>query len=114
MTAAHCVYHKLNPDDFRVVKYKNEEASIILGSILRSNGGVRYGVNHIQVHGDYNHNTLRNDIAVMQTYDAVIIFNEFIQPIPLGTNSIGGEVTSIASGWGKLSVSLISLIFCKN
>lgn len=52
-------------------------------------------------HPNYNPNTLANDISLVRT-SANIIFNALVQPIPLSTSNIQGQVSAVASGWGFL------------
>ncbi|XP_055692564.1 trypsin alpha-3-like [Lutzomyia longipalpis] len=75
---------------------------VVLGAHSRTAGGTTHQLSRIVNHPQYNANTIANDVSVVQTANA-IVFTNLIQPIPLGSNHIGGGVTAVASGWGLTS-----------
>lgn len=73
-----------------------------MGSTRLSIGGKIYDVETHFSHPDWQSPFTPNDIALIKvTRD--IEFNEFVQPIPISTRNIGGDVKAIASGWGTTS-----------
>uniref|UniRef100_A0A1B0DFH7 Uncharacterized protein n=1 Tax=Phlebotomus papatasi TaxID=29031 RepID=A0A1B0DFH7_PHLPP len=75
---------------------------VVLGAHSRTTGGSSFPLTRIVNHQQYNPNTIANDVSVVQTTNA-IVFNNLIQPIPLGSAFVGGGVTAVLSGWGLTS-----------
>ncbi|XP_055693441.1 chymotrypsin-2-like [Lutzomyia longipalpis] len=78
------------------------ETTALIGSHLVSLGGVRYGIEKIVPHPDYNAQKFLNDLSMMKT-DSPITFTDLIQPIKLQTTPVGSDIEAVASGWGTLA-----------
>jgi trypsin len=74
----------------------------VVGTVSRTAGGVSHSSARIVNHPSYNGNTLANDISLVQTA-STIAFTSAVQPITLGSATVGGGVSSTASGWGQTS-----------
>lgn len=88
LTAAHC---NRNTD--------LEAVRIVTGAHHFVNDGRLYEVDRIINHPNYNLSTIRNDISLVQTSNA-IIFDNKVKPIPLRRRFVGANVASVVSGWG--------------
>ncbi|XP_055711464.1 chymotrypsin-2-like [Phlebotomus papatasi] len=75
---------------------------VVLGAHSRTTGGTTFSLSRIVNHPDYNAATIAWDVSVVQTSNT-IAFTNLIQPIPLGSNHIGGGLTAVVSGWGLTS-----------
>ncbi|GAB0096388.1 hypothetical protein DMENIID0001_118950 [Sergentomyia squamirostris] len=75
---------------------------VILGAHSRTTGGTNFASGRIVNHPSYNSNTIANDVSVVQT-SANIGFTNVIQPIALGSATVGGGVSAVLSGWGLTS-----------
>lgn len=73
---------------------------VVVGTHLRLSGGITHTTISINNHEEYNANTLANDISIVQTENS-IIFTDIVRPINLGSAHVGGDVTVVASGWGR-------------
>jgi len=93
LTAAHCAQGANN-------------FTIYLGSVNQSQavepGRVILQTSEAIVHENYNPFTLNNDIALIKLRQKVN-FTDRIQPIPLGNDYTGANLTLTVSGWGKTS-----------
>jgi trypsin len=94
LTAAHCFVGYGGNTDFR----------ILVGSVSLTSGGVNHVSSRIIGHPNYDTNTLRADVGVIQT-STVIGFNANVATIPLGSNAVGGGVNAVITGWGGTSGS---------
>nr|AAV84209.1 chymotrypsin [Culicoides sonorensis] len=114
VTAAHCIVGD-SPSNVRVA----------VGTIYTGQG-IIHAVSRLTPHPNYNSNLLTNDIGLVQT-STTISFTTTVQPIALGSTSVGGGVTAVASGWGNtytgggapttlqyLNVRTITNTECKN
>lgn len=75
---------------------------VVLGAHSRTTGGTSFSLSNIVNHPDYHAPTIAWDVSVVQTANG-ISFTNLIQPIPLGSEFIGGGVTAVVSGWGLTS-----------
>uniref|UniRef100_A0A1B0DG17 Uncharacterized protein n=1 Tax=Phlebotomus papatasi TaxID=29031 RepID=A0A1B0DG17_PHLPP len=75
---------------------------VVLGAHSRTTGGTSFSLSSIVNHPDYHGPTIAWDVSVVQTANS-ISFTNLIQPIPLGSEFIGGGVTAVVSGWGLTS-----------
>uniref|UniRef100_A0A336JXE7 CSON003704 protein n=1 Tax=Culicoides sonorensis TaxID=179676 RepID=A0A336JXE7_CULSO len=69
-------------------------------AVLASGKRIIHAVSRLTPHPNYNSNLLTNDIGLVQT-STTISFTTTVQPIALGSTSVGGGVTAVASGWGN-------------
>jgi trypsin len=90
-SAAHCTIGRTAANTVSVV-----------GTNHRTSGGIAHSTSRIVNHPSYNANTLANDISMVFTA-STIGFTSTVQPITLGSATVGGGVTSQASGWGQTS-----------
>ncbi|XP_063699698.1 chymotrypsin-2-like [Culicoides brevitarsis] len=88
VTAAHCIYGSTT-----------NNVRVAVGTIY-TNQGTIYASSKLIYHGNYNPNTLANDIGLVQTSTSIVLSN-VVQPIALGSNVVGGNVAAVASGWGN-------------
>lgn len=93
LSAAHCTIGRTTAN-----------TRVVVGTHLLNSGGVSHMVQRIVNHGQYNANTLANDVSLVQT-QTNIVYNNLVQPIGLGSVFVGGGVGVAASGWGQTSVS---------
>ncbi|CAH2083252.1 unnamed protein product [Euphydryas editha] len=98
VTAAHC---------WRTTSVQGSQMVVVLGSIRLFSGGTRVNTNNVQVHGSYNVNNLRNDIAVITI--PRVSYNNNIRNIALPSGlflsmTYAGEV-AVAVGFGRTSDS---------
>ncbi|GAB0090782.1 Peptidase S1 domain-containing protein [Sergentomyia squamirostris] len=91
VSAAHCTINRTPAN-----------TNVVLGAHSRTTGGTTFTLARLINHPDYHAPTIAWDVCVLQTNDA-IAFSNVIQPIPLGSNHIGGGVTAVVSGWGLTS-----------
>ncbi|XP_055238082.2 mannan-binding lectin serine protease 1 isoform X7 [Gorilla gorilla gorilla] len=106
VTAAHCLHQSLDledptlhdsdllsPSDFKIILGKHWR--------LRSDENEQHlGVKHITLHPQYDPNTFKNDVALVELLESPVL-NAFVMPIclPEGPQQEGAMV--IVSGWGK-------------
>jgi trypsin len=88
LTAAHCTEG-----------YPQNGFRVRVGTINWNSGGVAHTSTRYVNHPNYDRNTLRADIAVVQTATA-IGFNSNVQAIALGSTQVGGGQNAIITGWG--------------
>ncbi|CAD0197834.1 unnamed protein product [Chrysodeixis includens] len=97
LTAAHCWFDGIN---------QASSVTVVLGSIFLFSGGNRQTTNNVVMHGSWNPNLIRNDIALINLNNNVG-FNNNIAPIALPSGSEVNENfagnTAIASGFGRTS-----------
>ena len=93
VTAAHCTIGRAIANTISVV-----------GSNRLSDGGVVHTTASIANHPNYNANNLNNDIALIWT-STQIVRTPLVQPIPLGTTSVGSGTFAVVTGWGLTRVS---------
>jgi trypsin len=74
----------------------------VVGTNHRTSGGISHSSARIVNHPSYNANTLANDISMVNTA-STIAFTAAVQAITLGSATVGGGVSSTASGWGQTS-----------
>ncbi|CAH0600780.1 unnamed protein product [Chrysodeixis includens] len=91
LTAAHCTAGQS--------KYG---MSVVLGTINRLSGGVKYSVDRIIIHKKYDSSSIKNDISLIKV-DKEIQFNDLVQPIQLPDADTGEGVELLLSGWGRIS-----------
>jgi secreted trypsin-like serine protease len=89
LSAAHCFVPGVPQNGLR----------IRVGSLQRSSGGIVHSSSRHVAHPNYDPNTLRADIGVIQTA-TVIAFNSNVGPLALGSTAIGGGVNAVLAGWG--------------
>lgn len=97
LSAAHCTIGRTTAN-----------TRVVVGTHLLNSGGVSHMVQRIVNHGQYNGNTLANDVSLVQT-QTNIVYNNLVQPIGLGSVFVGGGVGVAASGWGQTSVSFLQI-----
>lgn len=97
ITAAHCTQGNFTNASNLVV---------VVGAHHIVNDGETYQVQKIINHDDYSKYSVENDIAVLQTSEA-IQFNDAVQPIALRGQYVEGGSESIISGWGAERVCSI-------
>jgi trypsin len=90
LSAAHCFTVPQNGIRIRV------------GSVHYHTGGVVHISSRHVAHPNYDPNSLRADIGVIQSA-TVIGFNTNVQPIALGSTAIGGGISAMFSGWGTIN-----------
>lgn len=93
ITGAACFRHNIPADLF-----------VVVGTHLLSSGGVRHEIRSINVHPDYSHPSIGNDIALVQVTTS-FTFTDLVQPIQISSIDIGGQVPAVVSGWGFTEVS---------
>ncbi|CAD0197832.1 unnamed protein product [Chrysodeixis includens] len=97
LTAAHCWFDGRN---------QATSVTVVLGSIFLFTGGTRQTTSDVVMHGSWNPNLIRNDIAII-IMPHFIVFNNNIAPIALPSGSELNENfagnTAIASGFGLTS-----------
>ncbi|CAD0197833.1 unnamed protein product [Chrysodeixis includens] len=97
LTAAHCWFDGRN---------QATSVTVILGTIFLFTGGTRLTSSDVVMHGSWNPNLIRNDIALINL-PSNVIFNNNIAPIALPSGSEINENfagnTAIASGFGLTS-----------
>lgn len=91
VSAAHCTF-------LRTIA----TTRVVVGTVLRSAGGILHTTDLIRNHPNYNILTLANDISLVRTA-VPMDFNDNVKAIPLSRTNIGGEVTAVATGWGQTS-----------
>lgn len=96
LSAAHCT------EDFA-----DDGITVVVGTHLLSAGGVRFQSSRIINHEEYNRARLTNDISVVQVA-GTFTYTDLVQPIGIGFGTIG-EADAQVSGWGLLTVSVITL-----
>ncbi|XP_046969206.1 collagenase-like [Vanessa cardui] len=96
VTAAHCWRHRSS---------QARMFTVVLGSVRLFSGGVRVNTNNVQMHANYNEDTLNNDIAMIVT--GHISFNNNIQPIAIatGSNNFAGTWAT-AAGYGRIGENI--------
>lgn len=77
---------------------------IMVGSNNRASGGTFYTPRKYVTHERFNHPFYANDIGLILVDK--IEFNDKVQPIKYSKKFIDSETTLLATGWGRLSVSL--------
>ncbi|KAF5287778.1 hypothetical protein FQA39_LY15714 [Lamprigera yunnana] len=87
LTAAHCLHGFLF-----------EHLGVFVGS-NKNNEGVGYALYSSEYHGQYNPNTIENDIGILMLVDG-ISYNDKTQPIIYETAEVGDNLESVVSGWG--------------
>jgi trypsin len=92
LTAAHCFVGYGGNTAFRVT----------VGTVSLSSGGVTHTSSRIVGHPNYNPNTLRADVGVIQTA-TVMGFNANVGTVALGSTQVGAGVAAIITGWGGTS-----------
>lgn len=100
LTAAHCSL---------IVNHKPQFMYIVAGALRLSSGGVKYELDKIIPHANYDGFSHRNDISLLHTAKK-IVFSETIQPIALPMQNIPGGSEVLLSGWGQTSVSFYFLL----
>ncbi|KAF5293454.1 hypothetical protein FQA39_LY02939 [Lamprigera yunnana] len=92
LTAGHCVYGAFS-------------FQITLGTIYSSGNDpkavVRYTTRSI-IHTGYDSFLLWNDVALIDLKE-VVTFTSLIQPVKLGSRTVGDSQLVVVSGWGKTS-----------
>lgn len=88
--------------------FANTEITVVVGTHLRSNDGVRHQSSLIINHPEYNSPPMANDISLVQVA-IPFTYTEFVQPIGIGSAVVGGHVTANVSGWGLTWVSYNNL-----
>lgn len=73
-------------------------------------GGVRYSVDAIIVHSNYDAGRIINDISVVKV-TGEISFNDKVQPIQLADVNTEDGANLMLSGWGRTSVSFLNVLF---
>ncbi|KFB40592.1 AGAP003807-PA-like protein [Anopheles sinensis] len=74
--------------------------NVYVGSVRLETGGVYHRMMRIVNHPLYDPATIENDISLAQTV-APIVFNEYTQPIPLGSSYVLSGTGATISGWGR-------------
>ena len=82
----------------------------VVGSVLNNPIGKTHKIAKIVNHQNYDSENIVNDISLLQTVDE-IIFGDFVKPVPLTANTVGGNELAVLTGWGQLNVSILSIIF---
>ncbi|KAF5287272.1 hypothetical protein FQR65_LT02145 [Abscondita terminalis] len=91
LSAGHCVYGQ-SSSNLQVVAGTNKQ-SVTANSIQ---------VQSIFVHEDYSSWTTVNDISLLHLSED-LVYSEKVQPIALGTATLGAGVECTLSGWGTTS-----------
>lgn len=91
VSAAHCTF-------LRTIA----TTRVVVGTVLRSAGGILHTTDLIRNHPSYNSLTLANDISLVRTASPMV-FNDNVKAIPLGRTHIGSGVPAVATGWGQTS-----------
>lgn len=92
LTAAHCVTGVLD-----------DEITVVVGSTRLSSGGYAHRSSRIISHPEYDEDSLRADVAVVQVGQP-LVYTDGVQPISIG-NVVVSEAAALVSGWGMLNVS---------
>ncbi|KAJ0176069.1 hypothetical protein K1T71_008243 [Dendrolimus kikuchii] len=97
ITAAHCWFDGRN---------QATSFTVVLGSILLFSGGTRLTTSSVVMHGSWNPNLIRNDIAMINL-PSTVSFTTNIAPIALPSGSQLSETfagnSAVASGFGLTS-----------
>ncbi len=91
MTAAHCLY-QLSPDAVKIV------AGDHVTTTVQESERVYYPLRFLP-HEDYDHDTLHNDIALIELTEE-IQYNDTISPVCLPTSLPHAGAISTTTGWG--------------
>ncbi len=91
MTAAHCLY-QLSPDAVKIV------AGDHVTTTVQESERVYYPLRFL-LHEDYDHDTLHNDIALIELTEE-IQYNDTISPVCLPTSLPHAGAISTTTGWG--------------
>ncbi|XP_059622746.1 chymotrypsin-2-like [Phlebotomus argentipes] len=94
VSAAHCTINR-NPGN----------TWIVVGALQLSAGGTNVFTSRIENHPSYSGVTLANDVCALQTQNT-ITFSGTVQPLTMGSAHIGGGVSAIAAGWGRVGANL--------
>lgn len=96
ITAAHCTQQR----------YSNASNLVIVaGAQNIQNDGQVYALKRIVNHPYFNRTILVNDISLLETVNE-ILFDEFVQLIPLKNKIVDEGVRSVVSGWGQTDVNV--------
>jgi secreted trypsin-like serine protease len=93
LSAAHCT-----------VGFANNGIRVTVGTVSLSSGGVTHTSSRVVNHPNYNSNTFRADVSLVQTA-TVMTFNTNVRALALGSTQIGGNVNAMITGWGGTSGS---------
>ncbi|XP_063394365.1 chymotrypsin-2-like [Cydia fagiglandana] len=76
--------------------------SVVVGTISLSKGGLRYSVDLVSVHENYDSQVITQDISLIRV-SKDIIFNALVQPIALPDSDTEAGAPLFLSGWGRIA-----------
>lgn len=79
---------------------------VAAGSTQLSGPGISYHIKNRIMHPRYDEISFLSNIGLVQIDGLGFLYTDEIQPIPLGTVSISGNVPLIGIGWGFSEVNL--------
>lgn len=95
LTAAHCI----------LIRSATTVSVFVGSSRRRGQGGTTHRALRVSIHPNYIYTPdpfqMQADIAVVRTVRQ-ILFDAFVQPIPLGTEFVPALVPVVLTGWGLL------------
>lgn len=100
LTAAHCADGALGSP---------QNVYAVVGTLYRTKGGITVELEKITQHSGWNRGQLKNDIALIRTAQK-IVFSDTVQPIALPKQNVGGDASTLLSGWGRHQVSNLQMI----
>lgn len=77
---------------------------VLAGSTFLSGTGISYHIKQAIIHPRYDEISFSNNIGLIEIRGYGFMYTDDIQPIPLGTITIGANVPVIAAGWGMSEV----------
>lgn len=81
---------------------------VLVGTNDLKNGGTYYNLDKAYVHEHYEQPPFANDVAVARVLET-IAFNDRVQPIALSSEEVPDGAEVLLTGWGRLSVSTLSV-----
>lgn len=96
ITVAHCTHKD---------RVKKSNLFLVVGANRNTDSGVFHQTYKIINHPFYQIDTadsLKYDISLVKT-ERKIRFNQQVRPISLGESKIEGDITSVVTGWGRVS-----------
>lgn len=105
LTVAHCLVASYDPESQTVIATNRADIVVVIGAVLIRGQGTAHNVSQVELHENYDPDTLLNDLALLRLTEH-ILFNRFAHPIAIGEGAhVPAGVSARASGWGRLFVS---------